>query len=124
MNILVFNSGSSTLKFQLIEAGGAERQRKLAHGLVDRIGGNGGYRFAAGDAAPDEKPLAVADHEQAVQLVMEWLQSNSRTGRPEAVGHRIVHGGLKFTASVLIDGTVTSDLEALSELESGIANVA
>ena len=116
MNILVLNSGSSTLKFQVIEASGADYpQRKLARGLVDRIGGKGGYQFSTGDARPEEKSLAVADHEQAVRLVIEWLQSKSQA-KPDAVGHRVVHGGLKFTASVLIDHAVTGEIEALSDV--------
>ena len=51
MRILVLNCGSSTLKFQLIEADSSGEQRKLARGLVDRIGASGSYRFVAG-AAP------------------------------------------------------------------------
>ena len=117
MKILVLNCGSSTLKFQLIEASKSNgEQQKLARGLVDRIGGNGSYRFTAGDASPDEKSLAVADHEEAVRLVIEWLQSGSQSSQPDAVGHRVVHGGQKFTAPVLIDDAATGEIEALSDL--------
>jgi acetate kinase len=116
MNILVLNSGSSTLKFQVIEASGADRQRKLARGLVDYIGGNGRYRFVAGDGPADEKSLSVADHDQAVRLVIDWLQSNSQSNRPDAVGHRVVHGEVKFPTSVSIDEAVISELEGLSDL--------
>jgi acetate kinase len=115
MRILVLNCGSSTLKFQLIEADANGEQQKLARGLVDRIGGNGGYRFAAADAEPVETSLAVHTHEQAVALVIEWLQSN-RLSRFDAVGHRVVHGGQKFTAPVLLDDSNTGEIEALSDL--------
>ena len=116
MRIVVFNSGSSTLKFQLIEVGESKReQRKLAHGIVDRIGANGSYRFVGGDSAPEEKSLAVPGHEEAVRLVISWLQSHQLSDL-DAVGHRVVHGGQTFTAAVLIDDRVINALEALCEL--------
>jgi acetate kinase len=116
MRIVVFNSGSSTLKFQLIEIGESKRElRKLARGIVDRIGANGSYRFVAGDSAPEEKSLAVTNHEEAVRLVISWLQSHQLSDL-DAVGHRVVHGGQTFTATVLIDDQVINALEALREL--------
>ena len=117
MKILVLNSGSSSLKFQVIEVSEADHeQRKLAHGLVDRIGGEGRYRFVDADSAPVEKPTAVRSHEEAVGLVISWLQSNPALSHPDAVGHRVVHGGQKFTTSVAIDDAVLGDLEALCEI--------
>ena len=116
MKVVVFNSGSSTLKFQLIEIGESGReQRKLARGIVDRIGANGSYRFAVGDSAPEEKSLAVGSHEEAVRLVIKWLQAN-RLSNLDAVGHRVVHGGQTFTAAVRIDDRVIAALEALCEV--------
>jgi acetate kinase len=113
---LILNSGSSTLKFQLINVEEAGRQRKLARGIVDRIGGNGNYRFIAGDSTPIEKDVPVHGHEEAVGLVISWLQSTPQLSQPDAVGHRIVHGGEKFTEPVQIDDAVLGDLEALCEL--------
>jgi acetate kinase len=116
MKIVVFNSGSSTLKFQLIEIGESNgEQRKLARGIVDRIGASGSYRFVAGDAAPEERSMAVRSHEEAVRLVISWLQSNQLSDL-DAAGHRVVHGGQTFTASVLIDDRVIGALEALCEI--------
>ena len=113
---MVFNSGSSTLKFQLVEIGESSReQRKLARGIVDRIGASGGYRFVAGDSAAEEKSMAVPSHEEAVRLVISWLQSHQLSDL-DAVGHRVVHGGQIFTAAVLIDDQVIVALEALYEL--------
>jgi len=117
MKILVLNCGSSTLKFQLIEVEKFERpQRKLARGIIDRIGGNGTFRFIVGDSTPVEKPVAVRSHEKAVGLVISWIQSIPQLGNPAAAGHRVVHGGEKFAASVAIDEAVLGDLEALCDL--------
>jgi acetate kinase len=117
MKILVLNCGSATLKFQTIEVGEAgEEQRKLAHGLVDRIGANSTYRFVAGDSAPVEQSAAVRGHDEAVGLVVSWLQSHPQFSKPDAIGHRVVHGGEKFTSAVVIDDAVISDLEALNEI--------
>ncbi|HKY06614.1 MAG TPA: acetate/propionate family kinase, partial [Candidatus Binatia bacterium] len=116
MKILVLNSGSSTLKFKLIQTAGAASQERLADGLIERIGGNGRYRFTRGDAPPDEKPVTVANHEEGVGLVIAWLQSVPELGRPEAVGHRVVHGGQKFSEAAAIDDGVIRDLETLCEM--------
>ena len=117
MNILVINCGSSTLKFQLIEtaaAGGAER--KLARGIVDRIGAAGSYRFDTNDAVIEQKDWPVANHDQAVALVIDWLNSRPELKPIDAVGHRVVHGGDRFATSVRIDDAVVAALEALCEI--------
>ncbi len=117
MKVLVLNCGSSTLKFQLIETaepGGA--QRKLARGIVDRIGGSGSYRFYTNGVVSEQKSWSVANHEQAVRLVIDWLNSESGLKAIDAVGHRVVHGGERFTRSALIDDEVIAALEALCDL--------
>jgi acetate kinase len=117
MKILVLNCGSSTLKFQLIETAEASQpERKLARGLVDRIGAGASYRFEAAGADSTENSAAVATHEDAVRLVMDWLKTNSGSNQPQAVGHRVVHGGDRFVSSVLIDEAVIAELEALCEI--------
>jgi len=117
MKILVLNCGSSTLKFQLIETAEASQpERKLARGLVDRIGAGASYRFEAAGSDSTENSAAVATHEDAVRLVMDWLKSNSGSNHPQAVGHRVVHGGDRFVSSVLIDEAVIAELEALCEI--------
>ena len=117
MNVLVLNCGSSTLKFQLIEIGGrASAERKLAGGIVDRIGGLASYHFDTNGDGVDEKALVVASHEEAARLVIAWLRSKSGLDSIDAVGHRVVHGGDRFSASVLIDDDVIAILEALCDL--------
>ncbi len=120
MNILVLNSGSSTVKFQVIEttdgAGDFRRQQKLARGLVDRIGGESAHRFETAGGAVDEKSAPVHDHEEAVMLVLRWLKSISESVQFDAVGHRVVHGGDRFAASARIDEDVVATLESLCEI--------
>jgi acetate kinase len=116
MKILVLNCGSSTLKFQVIETDGLAESRKLARGIVDRIGASASYSFKADSGALEEKSLPVANHEVAVRLVIDWLRSKPELRSIDAVGHRVVHGGDRFTNSVLIDDDVIAALEALCEL--------
>jgi acetate kinase len=120
MRVLVLNCGSSTLKFQLIDAEAvspsAASPSKLAGGIVDRIGAHASYRFTAGDRPAKEGAQPIRDHEQAVQAVIEWLNSIAALPRPDAVGHRVVHGGERFIEAALIDDAVVAALDALSEL--------
>ena len=116
MKVLVLNCGSSTLKFQVIETDGLAESRKLARGIVDRIGGRASYSFKADSGALEEKPLPVANHEVAVRLVIDWLRSKPELESIDAVGHRVVHGGDRFAHSVLIDDDVIAALEALCEI--------
>ena len=117
MRVLVLNCGSSTLKFQLIETSeSGATERKLARGIVDRIGGPASYHFDTNGNGVDEKALVVANHEEAARLVIDWLRSKPGLDSIDAVGHRVVHGGERFTASVLIDDNVIATLEALCEI--------
>jgi acetate kinase len=117
MKILVLNCGSSTLKFQLIEAASVkDKYRKLVSGLVDRIGEQASYRFKVGGSQSETKNAEVPSHEAAVRLVIEWLQSKSGRDAIDAVGHRVVHGGDQFVTAVRIDGAVIAALESLSDI--------
>lgn len=116
MKVLVLNCGSSTLKFQLIEiADGTER--KLARGLVDRIGAvDGNCRFYGEWATLVEAPAQIHNHEGAVKLVIEKLRTVPRLQDFDAVGHRVVHGGERFKQAVAIDDAVLGGIEALCEI--------
>lgn len=122
MKVLVFNCGSSTLKFQLVEVShlgaAGPKTRSLARGLVDRIGENATCSFARAGGEPRREPVAIDDHEQAVEEVLGWL-ARGQDGAPlelDAVGHRVVHGGDRFRTSVLIDDEVVAALDELSAL--------
>ena len=118
MNILVINCGSSSLKFQLIDA---TNESVLAKGICERIGIDGQfvYQPEGGEKSKSQKDMPT--HKQAIQYVLDAL-TDAGTGviksldEVGAVGHRIVHGGEKFTSSVVINDTVLADVELCSDL--------
>lgn len=127
MKLLIFNCGSSSVKFQVIELGPGPsreaRDRRLARGLVERIGGESTYTFTAPSGETSRDTLAMASHEEAIDIILRWLDDIPGTAPGKtilqelaAVGHRIVHGGDRFPASVLIDDDVITALAALEEL--------
>ena len=120
MKILVLNCGSSTLKFQLIETAAAPKSTgddvKLARGVVDRIGSAASTRFEAVGSTEKQESVPIHDHEEAVGKVVEWLNSQPRLRVFDAVGHRVVHGGERFTRSVCIDEQVIAALDELCEI--------
>ncbi|MEW2318618.1 acetate kinase [Streptomyces bauhiniae] len=113
--VLVLNSGSSSLKYQLLDMRDSSR---LAVGLVERIGEQTSRLrhtlVATGETREQSGP--IADHETALKSVAEEL---SRDGlgldSPElaAIGHRVVHGGMFFTEPTVIDDSVLTEIERL-----------
>ncbi|MCK4807837.1 MAG: acetate kinase [Candidatus Aegiribacteria sp.] len=116
MKILVINSGSSSIKFKLIDM---ENETLLAEGLIERIGlPEGRIKFKSGEKTIIlEEP--VPDHRKGITFVLDAL-TNPEYGPIEsyseigAVGHRVVHGGEKFTSSVIIDEEVIKGIEECS----------
>jgi acetate kinase len=118
VNVLVVNCGSSSLKFQVI-ACESEACKKIAKGAIERIGGAAISTFtdlSSGRARRETR--VIRDHNEAMSAALGWLKSDIFKSREqvEAVGHRVVHGGQRFTAPVLIDDEVIAVLEALNEL--------
>ncbi len=123
MNILVLNAGSSSLKFQLVAT---DEQRitnnsdeRLARGSVDRIGSQAIVKFQSGDRETSTA-YPIRDHRAAVDAVLRWINS-PESGLPgtraiDAVGHRVVHGGERFTRSVLLDEQVLRELRDTIDL--------
>ena len=118
-NILVINCGSSSLKFQLINA---ESEEAIAKGLCERIGIEGSkisYTPAGGEKYETVTPME--DHTQAIRLVLGAI-TDEKTGVVKslneigAVGHRVVHGGEKFASSVLINDEVLKVIEECNDL--------
>lgn len=119
MNILVINCGSSSLKYQLINS---RTEEVLAKGLCERIGIEGSqitYQPAGGNKEINVSPMPA--HTQAIQLVLDAL-TNSKTGvikslsEVGAVGHRIVHGGEKFTGSTILTEDALKAIEECCDL--------
>ena len=119
MNILVINCGSSSLKYQLINS---DTEAVLAKGLCERIGIEGSqitYQPAGGDKEVTVSPMPT--HTQAIQLVLDAL-TNEKNGvikslkEVGAVGHRVVHGGEKFTSSTLLTEDAIKAIEECNDL--------
>jgi acetate kinase len=145
MNVLVINCGSSSLKYQLMNM---NDESVLAKGLVERIGIEGSqlkHEVPEKEKAVIKVPMK--DHKEALQhvldaLVDEKIGAIKNLSEIQAVGHRVVHAGEYYSASVLIDAEVMKRLEeciqiaplhnppniigieALQELIPGIPNVA
>ena len=123
MRILAANCGSSTLKFKLIEVGnkGASpvRGSVIAVGSVERIGGGQpAVDFSSENGECLQQPTDIKDHDAAIRCVFDWLRTTHLVGPdgPEAVGHRIVHGGDRFSEPALIEAEAMDAIESLVEL--------
>ncbi|MDR7036030.1 acetate kinase [Methylobacterium sp. BE186] len=117
--LLVLNAGSSSLKFQVFEAGEAEDPGRLFRGLFEGLDGSARLliRDGAGVVVADETVEAPAPgHEAALLHVAAWLRANSRDLRLAAVGHRVVHGGRAYAEPVQVDAAVLEALERLVPL--------
>ena len=118
MNVLVINCGSSSLKFQLINA---ETENVLAKGLCERIGIDGRLTYQPAGGEKEKSDLAMPTHTEAIQFVIDAL-TNEKTGVVKsldeigAVGHRLVHGGEKFASSVVITDEVKKAVEECNDL--------
>ena len=118
MNVLVINCGSSSLKFQLINA---ETEDVLAKGLCERIGIDGRLTYQPAGGEKEKSDLAMPTHTEAIQFVINAL-TNEKTGVVKsldeigAVGHRLVHGGEKFASSVVITDEVKKAVEECNNL--------
>ncbi|MYQ48566.1 acetate/propionate family kinase [Streptomyces sp. SID4985] len=113
--VLVLNSGSSSLKYQLLDMRDSSR---LAVGLVERIGEQTSRLrhtlVATGETREQNGP--IADHETALKAVAEELARDGLgLDSPElaAIGHRVVHGGMFFTEPTVIDDAVLTEIERL-----------
>ncbi len=119
MKILVINSGSSTLKYQVIDS---ENETVIAKGLCERIKLDGQIKFD--DPRTGEKILikeAMPDHSAALKIVIRELTDKDHGAIKSleeigAVGHRVVHGGEYFSSSVVVDEDVLKKIEECSDL--------
>ena len=118
MKVLLINCGSSSLKYLLIDS---ETEEALAVGLCERIGIDGrlNHTPSGGDKVVIEKDMP--DHEVAIRMVLDALTHEDygviqNLNEIDAVGHRLVHGGEKFTKSVIIDDEVIAGVEECNPL--------
>lgn len=118
MKVLVINCGSSSLKYQLIDS---ETEGALAVGLCERIGIDGRLNHTPNGGEKVVIEQAMPDHEVAIRMVLDALTNENygvikNLDEIDAIGHRLVHGGEKFTKSVIIDDEVIAGVEECSPL--------
>lgn len=116
--ILVINSGSSSLKFQLIQM---PEEHVLAYGLVERIGQESGKLSYSSEKFSASEEKEVANHSEALKSVTTLLMDPENgviqnASEIPAIGHRVVHGGDKFSETILIDEKVKATIKDLFSL--------
>ncbi len=119
--ILALNAGSSSIKFSLfVSASGRDALSLLYRGGVEGLGSQPSFLVynALGQRQADEQLTAQAaiSHEEALSVLLDWIEHHEAGLTLIAVGHRVVHGGTLFSAPVLVDSTVLTHLEQLVPL--------
>jgi acetate kinase len=117
-HVLILNAGSSSVKFSLFEPEGSD-WRVEARGQVEGIGTS--PRMSVKDAQGRkwvDRPLdpSVGDGRGAIEVLADWLRSAYHGGRIVGVGHRVVHGGARFSAPTVLTREILSELAALTPL--------
>lgn len=118
MNILVLNAGSSSLKYQVIEM---PNQTVKCVGLVERIGMNDAIFTHEKNDKKHSETLPILDHKTGLQKITKTLLDSeigviNSVDEIEAVGHRVVHGGSKFSKTVIVTKEVKDNIRALFDL--------
>ena len=115
--ILTINGGSSSIKFALFEAGDA--LRRILEGGIERIGLPEAAMRVKGVNQADNfvRPVTAPDHTVAVGLLMDWIEQRSGRNALTAVGHRVVHGGPKYSQPQRITVEMVEDLHRLSPFD-------
>ena len=127
MNVLVLNSGSSSLKFQVIatdlERIKAYKDERLCRGEVERLGGEAIITFQAGSEAKQKFTASLRDISAALDYLVRYIASDKsgveaiqNSGDIHAVGHRVVHGGELFKESARVDDKVLQGIEDCIDL--------
>ena len=118
MRILVINSGSSSLKFQVIDS---DTEKVLAKGQCERIGIDGIFNYQTDQGVKIKEKYPMANHKEAVDRILTTLVDPERGvisnySQIDVVGHRLVHGGEKFTGSVVITDEVIEAMRECNDL--------
>ncbi|MBI5454515.1 MAG: acetate/propionate family kinase [Deltaproteobacteria bacterium] len=114
-HILTVNSGSSSIKFSLYHLGLYGYEGLKLSGRLERIGLEGGIFIArdAGGKTVKEERAPLHDHDAALKLLLGWLSTVPEGERIDAVGHRVVHGGVKYSRTQAIDAELLDTLGVL-----------
>ncbi|MGP8210631.1 MAG: acetate/propionate family kinase [Syntrophobacteraceae bacterium] len=116
-HILTINGGSSSIKFALFEAGGA--LRRILEGAMERIGQPEAALRVKGSNPADNfsRPVTAPDHTVAVSVLMDWIEERGGRESLAAVGHRVVHGGPKYSRPQRITAEMVQELHRLSPFD-------
>jgi acetate kinase len=118
--ILVFNAGSSSLKFSLFRGESEQKLAAYVHGLVDGIGASPHIKIndASGEVLLDKDldQSKVKDAEGALSTLEPWLESHLSGEKIAAIGHRVVHGGPDFSQPVRVTPQILAELRRLIPL--------
>ncbi len=115
--ILTVNGGSSSIKFALFEAG--KELARVFDGAIQRIGLPEAALRVKGRRPEDNlsRPLSAPNHTVAVGALMDWLEQRLGRGELSAVGHRVVHGGPKYSQSQWVTPKMVEDLRQLTPFD-------
>lgn len=113
-HILTVNGGSSSIKFALFER--SDKLQCLLKGGIERIGLPNAMFHAKG-AKNFSRSMTLANHKAAIEALMDWLAESGKKERLTALGHRIVHGGPKYSAPERITVEMIEDLHKLSSFD-------
>ena len=121
MNVLVINCGSSSIKYSLVRTGDGGGDETLASGLVEKIGEASSLLHHTVAGRKESREVQTPDHRAAFDLMLRELAEGPRAvlaaaADIQAVGHRVVHGGERFTESVRINDEVIAAVEAYASL--------
>ena len=118
MNILVINAGSSSLKYQLIRM---EDEATLCKGVCERIGIDGKYSYKTAEGYKVEKEADLFTHKDAFGVILHEMVEGeghviNSVAEIAAVGHRVTHGGAKFSHSVLVDDAAIKTINNIQNI--------
>ena len=118
--ILTINGGSSSIKFALFEAG--DSLPRILEGEIERIGLPGATLRVKGLDQADNfsRPVKAPDHKVAVGALMDWIEERSRRDALTAVGHRVLHGGPKYSQPERITPRLIRPSDAAGLEEPGV----
>jgi len=116
-HILTINGGSSSIKFAMFEAG--DPPKRILDGRIERIGLPEATFHVKGMNEADNfsRPVTAPDHTVAVGALMDWIEQRSARDTLTAVGHRVVHGGPKYSEPALITKEMVEELRQLKPFD-------
>ena len=116
-NVLTINGGSSSIKFALFDVG--ESLQRIIEGGIERLGLPGATLHVKGSNLPDNfsRLVTAPDHKTGVDVLMDWIEKWVGRSALTAVGHRVVHGGPKYSKPQRITAEVIEDLHTFSSFD-------